>query len=340
MVFLSVRAYAGSGVILERLNRGKFSGNRVSQPAYIGLYEEGLLEERIQKAEEMLKKCRVCPRECGADRLAEEQGVCRTGARAMVSSYSPHFGEEDPLVGTGGSGTIFITNCNHLCAFCQNYDISHQGRGREVGPEVLAGLMVELKKSGCHNINFVSPSHVVPQILKALPYAIEAGLDVPLVYNSGGYDSIETLKLLDRVFDIYMPDFKFWDNEVAMKYCGIPDYQEKACEAIREMHRQVGDLEIDEQGLATRGLLVRHLVLPQGLAGTKQICSFLAEKISQGTYVNIMGQYHPSGEARDYPELSRALKRDELETAKQMALEVGLDRLDERRRRSFLVFSR
>ncbi|MBW2623798.1 MAG: radical SAM protein, partial [Deltaproteobacteria bacterium] len=291
----------------------------MSQPSYIKLYEEGLLEERIQKAAEMLKQCRVCPRECGVDRLAGEKGVCRTGSRAMVSSFSPHFGEEDPLVGTRGSGTIFITNCNHLCVFCQNYDISHLGQGQEVEPRILAGLMLELNKSGCHNINFVSPSHVVPQILEALPFAIEAGLNVPLVYNTGGYDSIETLRLLDRVFDIYMPDFKFWDNDVAMKYCRIPDYRERACEALVEMHWQAGDLALDEEGLATRGLLVRHLVLPRGLAETKSICSFLAEEISPATYVNIMGQYHPSGEASEYPELSRTLRRDELEAAKKMA---------------------
>ena len=304
----------------------------MGEPSYLALYKSGQLGERIVKAREMLKACRVCPRACGVDRLAGEIGVCRTGANAWVSSITPHFGEESPLVGAHGSGTIFFTHCNLLCLFCQNWDISHEGEGQGVGPEVLADLMMRLVRAGCHNINFVTPSHVVPQILEALPRAIKTGLNVPLVYNSGGYDAVETLRLLDGVVDIYMPDFKFWDNAVARKYLGLDDYRERAMEAILEMHRQVGDLTLDDRGIATRGLLVRHLVMPHGLAGTEEICRFLAEQVSPNTYINIMGQYHPCGRAREFPELSRALLASELQEARQMALRAGLSRLDDRRR--------
>jgi len=309
----------------------------VSQPSYLKLYENGLLEERIEKAREIMRECVLCPRQCHVDRTAGETGVCETGDRACVSSFNAHFGEEDPLVGTQGSGTIFFTHCNLLCLFCQNYDISHQGHGQEVEPEVLAGLMVELARAGCHNINFVTPTHVVPQILEALPIAIRAGLNRPLVYNSGGYDSVDTLKLLDGVFDIYMPDFKFWNNAAAKKYCGVSDYRERACEAILEMHRQVGDLAVDRNGVATQGLLVRHLVMPGDLAKTSEICRFLAQEVSPQTYVNIMGQYRPCGRAYEYPELSSSLSQSELRRAKEMAREAGLNRLDQRRRLAFVV---
>jgi len=309
----------------------------MSQPSYIKLYKNGLLGERIKKAWDILHECRLCPRECGVDRTAGETGICKTGVKACISSFNPHFGEEDPLVGSRGSGTIFFTHCNLLCLFCQNYEISHQGYGQEVEPEVLAGLMIDLARIGCHNINFVTPTHVVPQILEALPLAIRAGLNLPLVYNSGGYDSVETLKLLEGVFDIYMPDFKFWNNEAAKKYCNVNDYRERACEAILEMHRQVGDLEINSCGVATRGLLVRHLVMPNDLADTSAICHFLAQEISSQTYVNIMGQYHPCGRASEYPELARPLSGLELRQAQEIARKAGLKRLDQRRRPSFAV---
>jgi len=309
----------------------------VSQPSYLRLYESGLLEERIQKARELMLDCRLCPRQCGVDRTAGETGVCQTGTRAWVSSFNAHFGEEEPLVGSRGSGTIFFTHCNLLCLFCQNYDISHKGHGQKVEPEVLAGLMIELARAGCHNINFVTPTHVVPQILEALPMAIRAGLDRPLVYNSSGYDSVETLRLLDGIFDIYMPDFKFWDNEAARKYCGVSDYRERACEAILEMHRQVGDLDLDEDAVATRGLLVRHLVMPGDLAKTREICRFLADEVSTRTYINIMGQYHPCGRADEFQELTEPLTRSELRRAKEMARDAGLERLDQRRRLSFMI---
>lgn len=299
------------------------------RPAYLQLYEEGTLAERVRTAQALLESCRLCPRECGVDRLADERGFCRTGRLAVGSSYSPHFGEEDPLVGHHGSGTIFFTHCNLLCAFCQNYEISHLGEGEEISPGQLAKMMLDLQRSGCHNINFVSPSHVVAQILAALPLAVEGGLRIPLVYNTGGYDSVETLRLLDGVFDIYMPDIKFMDEGIAAKLCRAEDYPKRAQAAILEMHRQVGDLTL-EKGIAVRGLLVRHLVLPGGWAGTREAMRFLAEEVSPHTYVNIMSQYRPCGKARDFPPLDRRPARDELEEAERIAREEGIHRLDQR----------
>jgi putative pyruvate formate lyase activating enzyme len=272
----------------------------------------------------------MCPRQCKVDRLSEEKGVCRTGSKAVVSSYSPHFGEESPLVGSGGSGTIFITNCNLLCIFCQNFDISHLGQGIETSDGQLAAMMVSLQRQGCHNINFVTPSHVVAQILAALPKAIDKGLAVPLVYNSSGYDSVETLKLLDGVFDIYMPDFKFWHEESAKRYTKAPDYPERAKAAVKEMHCQVGDLELDEGGVAVKGLLVRHLVMPAGIKETREILRFLANEISKDTYVNVMDQYRPCGRATKFPPIDRRLTHEEFQKAMDAAREVGLIRLDER----------
>ena len=248
----------------------------------------------------------------------------------MVSSYARHFGEESPLVGTGGSGTIFITNCNLLCVFCQNYDISHLGQGLEASDGQFASMMVSLQRQGCHNINFVTPSHVVPQILAALPKAIGKGLQVPLVYNSSGYDSVETLKLLDGVFDIYMPDFKFWEGESAKRYARAPDYPEKARAALKEMYRQVGDLQLDDDGIAVKGLLVRHLVMPGARQETREIMGFLANEISKQTYVNVMDQYRPCGRAGDFPPIDRQPTHAEYQDAMAAASEVGLTRLDER----------
>jgi putative pyruvate formate lyase activating enzyme len=256
--------------------------------------------------------------------------MCRTGDKPVVSSYAPHFGEEDPLVGRHGSGTIFFTHCNLYCLFCQNYEISHGGEGEEVSVEDLAAAILYLQKRGCHNINFVTPSHQVYQILAALPLAIEGGLNVPLVYNTGGYDALETLQLLDGVVDIYMPDFKFWDSKVAGDLCQAEDYPEIACQAVKEMHRQVGDLVTDAGGVARRGLLVRHLVLPDDLAGTKEVMEFLARAISPNTYVNVMGQYRPCGRAEEHPILRKFLTTLEHEQAQQLAREAGLTRLDRR----------
>jgi putative pyruvate formate lyase activating enzyme len=309
------------------------------EPSYLKLHAQGLLQRRVDEALSRLTHCELCPRECGVDRTKGEKGFCRTGRYAVVSSYNPHFGEESPLVGTGGSGTIFFTHCNLLCVFCQNYERSHQGMGDEVGPQILGRMMVQLQNWGCHNVNFVTPSHVVPQILEALPVAIELGLRVPLVYNTGGYDKVETLRLLEDVFDIYMPDIKFMDPQVAKRFCKAPDYPEVVREAVKEMHRQVGDLLLDERGIAYRGLLVRHLVMPHGLAQTPQVMKYLADEISPNTYVNIMDQWRPCGEAHLHPDLSRRISRQEYEEALEAARSVGLHRLDDRvRARVFRLF--
>jgi len=297
------------------------------QPAYIETFEKGILQERKEQAFEQLKNCHLCPRNCAVDRTAGETGICKTGVRAVVASYAPHFGEEAPLVGRFGSGTIFFTHCNLLCNFCQNYDISHEAQGTEVSNAQLARIMLELQQMGCHNINFVTPSHVIPQILAALEIAIKNGLDIPLVYNTSGYDHVESLQLLNGIFDIYMPDFKFWDPKVAEETCNAPDYPDKVKVAIKEMHRQVGDLEIVD-GIAKKGLLVRHLVMPNDLADTKEIMHFLAENISLNTYVNIMPQYRPYGNVFDNTDLSRSITNEEYENAIEFAKMAGLSRFD------------
>ena len=298
------------------------------EPSYLRLYREGKLKDRIDRAVELMGDCSLCPRECHIDRLSGEYGFCRTGAKARVASLHAHFGEESPLVGTGGSGTIFFMSCNLLCYFCQNYDISHDAGGGEVGPKDLADMMLSLQRRGCHNINFVTPSHVVPQILQGLLSAIERGLKVPLVYNTGGYDKVETLEILEDVFDIYMPDLKFWDARWSEKFCRAPDYRKIATAAIKEMHRQVGDLLIDESGIAEKGLLVRHLVMPNDVANTKEVMTFLADKISEDTYVNVMDQYHPCGKATLDPAINRRLTRKEYVEAVRISREAGLHRLD------------
>jgi putative pyruvate formate lyase activating enzyme len=296
--------------------------------SYVALYRQGELNQRVQQAREILKSCQVCPHCCQINRLEGELGKCRTGARALVSSYGPHFGEEAPLVGRGGSGTIFLTNCNLKCVFCQNYSVSQLGEGREVTTEELATMMLSLQKRGCHNINLVSPTHVVPQILEALELAVAEGLFVPLVYNSGGYDSVETLKLLEGIVDIYMPDMKYSDDEIARQYSGIDNYPLVNRAAVKEMHRQVGDLELDERGIAIKGLLVRHLVLPRGLAGTEETTRFLARELSLNTYLNVMAQYHPCHQAFRFPLLSRAITREEFAEAVDLARQQGLKRLN------------
>jgi putative pyruvate formate lyase activating enzyme len=289
----------------------------------------------VESALAVLEECRLCPRSCGANRAGGEVGQCRTGRQALVSSAGPHFGEEAPLVGSGGSGTIFFTWCNLRCRFCQNYSISQMGDGRPVSKEELAGAMLSLQRQGCHNINFVSPTHVVPQILEALEIAAGSGLSVPLVYNSGGYDSVETLRLLDGVVDIYMPDMKYGGEDAGRRFSGIEDYPDRNREAVREMHRQVGDLALDDDGVAVRGLLVRHLVLPRGLAGTAEVCSFLSREVSADTYINVMDQYRPCYKALDVPELSRSLTGEEFTEAVRIARHSGLHRLDRVESRSF-----
>jgi putative pyruvate formate lyase activating enzyme len=296
--------------------------------AYLNLLESGELERRAVEAYQRLENCVTCAWECRVDRLAGKLGICQTGASAYVSSYGPHLGEEDPLRGWRGSGTIFFTRCNLRCQFCQNHDISQTHSGYPVDAFRLAEIMLELQAMGCHNINLVSPSHVVPQILAALLVATKAGLNLPIVYNTGGYDSLETLKLLDGVIDIYMPDMKYASERIARRYSKIPHYPQTNQAAVLEMHRQVGDLQINQDGIATRGLLVRHLVLPNDLAGTAEIVRFLAERVSTNTYLNVMSQYRPAFNARQFPKLSRPLKGEEYRQAVQMAHAAGLERLD------------
>ncbi len=306
------------------------------QPAYLKLLHSGELARRVEAAYEHMKSCDLCAWKCRANRLAGQTGVCKTGEKALVSSYFPHMGEEDCLRGWRGSGTIFFVRCNMRCQYCQNHDISRpDAEGLAVEPEDLAAMMLELQAQGCHNINFVSPSHVVAPILAAVLIAAQAGLRLPLVYNTGGYDSPQALALLDGVIDIYMPDMKYSDAVIGRRYSKIPDYPRHNRRAVREMHRQVGDLVIDPQtGLARRGLLVRHLVLPGGLAGTKAIMRFLAKQVSPDTYVNIMGQYRPAYRAahEDMGPLSRPVTMSEVIEARRIAEEVGLHRFDDRRR--------
>ena len=301
------------------------------QPGYIHLSGSGELEERARRAHEILRDCVVCPQQCRVNRIEDEQGFCRTGLLPTVSSYSPHFGEEPPLVGRNGSGTIFFAGCNMRCEFCQNYEISQCGLGYAVSCEDLAGIMLRLQDRGCHNINFVSPSHVVPQILHAVAIAAGRGLTVPLVYNSGGYDSVETLRLLDGVIDIYMPDAKYGRDDVAWELSHARDYTAHMQAALVEMHRQVGDLVI-EDGLAVRGMIIRHLVLPGNLANSEVVMKFIAEKISRNSYVNIMAQYRPAWRAAEggrspvLAALQRPITAREYDYAIRCAQESGLSR--------------
>jgi putative pyruvate formate lyase activating enzyme len=295
------------------------------KPGYLKLQKEELLE-RVKLLEEILKECRLCPRECRVNRLEGELGFCKAGNKLKVSSVFPHFGEEQPLVGSKGSGTIFLTHCNLKCVFCQNYDISHLGEGNRVSQEEMAGFMIGLQKRGCHNINFVTPTHYCPQIIAALPRAIEMGLNIPLVYNCGGYESLEVIKILSGIIDIYMPDCKFSDGAVAGKYAQAPDYPQVVREVLKEMHRQVGDLQINVRGIAEKGLLIRHLVIPNGLAGTKELMDFIAGEISPHSYVNVMEQYHPEYQAYQFPEIARRVSLDEFLDARRMTSKAGLYR--------------
>jgi putative pyruvate formate lyase activating enzyme len=300
-------------------------------PCYLEAHAQGVLRERIERAEAALRACALGPRACGVARAAGEQGHCLVGAAAEIASAGPHHGEEAPLVGRGGSGTIFLASCNLRCVFCQNYDISQQERGQLVSARVLGELMVRLQEHGCHNINFVTPSHQVPAILAALPFAIERGLTVPLVYNTSGYDSLATLALSDGIFDIYLPDLKTLDEACARRYLRAADYPEVVKAALREMHRQVGNLVLDADGIATRGILLRHLVMPAGLAATRAALCFVRDELSPDTYMNIMAQYHPAGETAQHPAIDRPVTRAEHQHALDLAAEVGVTRLDERR---------
>lgn len=295
------------------------------------LYDSGELRYRIDCGLDSMKHCTLCPRGCGADRLAGEIGFCGVGAEAHVSSYGPHFGEEDVLVGQHGSGTIFFTSCNLRCCFCQNHEISFStGEGRVVSSEELAGIMLHLQEEGCHNINLVTPSHQVVAILAAIETALGRGLDIPLVYNCGGYEGEEALSLLDGVVDIYMPDFKFWHHESARKYCGAGDYPDVARRSVLEMYRQVGDLVVDKAGHGSRGLLVRHLLMPGCQEETQRILGFLADEVSPTTSVNIMDQYRPCAGSDRFEELGHGVAVDEFQQAKECADHLGLKRLDDK----------
>jgi putative pyruvate formate lyase activating enzyme len=301
-------------------------------PGYLELLATGELESRTEKASALLQECTICPRECRVNRPDGETGFCKTGVRAQVSSFGPHFGEEPELVGRGGSGTIFISHCNLACEFCQNYAISQCGHGRETSPEDCAAMMLSLQRQGCHNINIVTPSHVVPQLLDAVSLAAVQGLHIPLVYNSGGYDSVKTLKILDGIFDIYMPDAKYGRDEIGLALSHAQDYVPVMKQALKEMHRQVGDLVV-EQGVASRGLIIRHLVLPANLADSEIVLKFIADEISRDSYVNIMVQYRPAWHATEiadrnpaFRSLRRPISMDEYRSAIDYAKKVGLHR--------------
>jgi putative pyruvate formate lyase activating enzyme len=302
------------------------------EPAYLALHRQGELARRAETALAQLSRCRVCPRECDVDLLADVQAVCGNGRYARIASFAPHFGEENPLRGTRGSGTIFFAGCNLRCVFCQNYDISQGKSGATVPPEALAEMMLHLQDLGCHNINFVTPEHVVPQILEALVIAVDDGLHLPLVYNTSAYDSLDSLRLLDGIVDIYMPDFKLWDADLAHRYLKARDYPAAARQAIQEMQRQVGDLQLDEQGIARRGVLLRHLVMPGLVEDTAVIMRFLADEVSPNLYLNLMAQYYPAHKVsrQKYSKINRRLQSEEYRQAYQAALDAGLWRFDER----------
>lgn len=300
--------------------------DRIYEPGYLSLIDTGELKHRTERLYERLKECDICPRKCRKNRTIGQIGKCRSRLLPMISSASAHFGEEPPLVGRRGSGTIFFTNCNLMCIYCQNYDISRQKKGREVDISTLAKIMLHLQEEGCHNINLVSPSHFVPQIVAAIHEAALARLSIPIVYNTGGYDSIETLRELDGIIDIYMPDFKYWKNEFAVRYSGAQGYCDVAKEALREMHRQVGILKTDASGIAYRGVLIRHLVLPNDIAGTRDVIDFIAKEISIDSYVNIMDQYRPCFMAFRREELNRGITGQEYRSAIQIAKTAGLHR--------------
>lgn len=284
------------------------------------------LRERAKRLLSLQKACILCPRECGAHRLDGDFGVCRATDQVLVSSASPHYGEEPPLVGSGGSGTIFFTSCNLKCQYCQNYDISQLRMGRPASIERLADTMVSLESLGCHNINLVTPTHYVPQIVEALAIAAEHGLAIPIVYNCGGYESVATLRLLEHIVDIYMPDVKYSSNEIARRYSGARDYWDVVRPAVREMYRQVGDLELDSRGVAVRGMIIRHLVLPNGLAGSRAVLEFIAGHVSMEAYVNIMDQYRPLHHAHKIPPLNRGITREEYDGVLMLARSAGLHR--------------
>ena len=307
---------------MDTITSGEF------EPVYLRTLGSGALGKKVSNAYETLRKCRLCARYCEVDRTSGEKGYCGLTDHAVVSSFGPHYGEEKPLVGKGGSGTIFLSSCNLLCIFCQNYDISHHKDGERMSPLEISSLMLQLQKGGCHNINFVTPTHQMPFLIDALQIAAGKGLKIPVVWNCGGYESMESLQILEGIVDIYMPDFKFWREEPSLSYCNAKDYPERARIAITEMHRQVGDLQLDENDNALRGLLIRHLVMPENLCGTKDMMKWIAENLSPATYVNVMAQYRPCFEAYRFKEISRRVTDEEFGQALLWARDCRL-RLDQ-----------
>ena len=295
-------------------------------PLYLEKLTLPELQRRAEELHKLLEVCRICPNECMARRSEGETGECHSTDEVIISSVGPHYGEEPPLVGSMGSGTIFLTNCNLSCEFCQNYDISHLGIGEKVSIEDLARSMLKLQQRGCHNINFVTPTHFTPRIVDALILAVEKGLELPIVYNCGGYESVETLKLLENIIDIYMPDIKYSIDENALKFSGVQNYWEVVTDAVKEMHRQVGDLKISKRGIAQRGLLIRHLVLPNDIAGSKKVIDFIVDEISTNSYLNIMDQYHPTYNAFKYERLNRRITPAEYKEVIDYAFSKGLRR--------------
>jgi len=295
------------------------------EPSYLKLHRIGELEQRVAALHKILEKCELCPRKCGTNRLAGEKGYCRSGKELKISSYGPHFGEEPEITGIEGSGTIFLTNCNLLCVYCQNYEISHIGYGTEVSVDEAAEIMLRLQGMGCHNINLVTPTHYAPQLVEAVSIAAGRGLKLPIFWNCSGYENVETLKLLEDIVDLYKPDMKYGALEPSKKYSNAPDYFERCREAVKEMHRQVGDLKVNSRKVATRGLLIRHLVLPNGLAGSEKVLDFIAN-LSKESYVNIMDQYRPEGRACEYKELNRRSTSVEYDAVVDYARKLGLHR--------------
>ncbi len=319
-----------SSEFVQASTKSHFSEKKANKyPSYLELEERGILSERVKKLNSIYENCHLCPRDCRVNRTKGETGKCKATSKVKVSSAFPHFGEESPLVGKGGSGTIFFSNCSLRCVFCQNYKISIEGEGVEISDERLAATMIKLQKMGCHNINLVTPTHYVPNIINALQKAIGKGLHIPLVYNTSGYETLDTLQLLDGIVDIYLPDCKYVDPENASKYTGETyNYPYYAKLALKEMHRQVGVLKVGQRGIAVRGLMIRHLILPNNIAGTDKFLKFVAENFPKTTYLNLMAQYKPEYKAFEYPELSRRIKRSEYAEVLRLARKYGLTRLD------------
>ncbi len=326
---------AGSSFFVSRFSSAskkwlfKADEGEKDYPGFLALEREGLLSERIEKLYAIYEDCHLCPRNCRVNRIKGETGVCQATAKVKISSAFPHFGEERPLVGKGGSGAIFFSNCSLRCVFCQNYTVSIEGEGVEISDEQLAETMIKVQSFGCHNINLVTPTHYVPSIVKALKRAIRLGLKIPLVYNTSGYEMLEVLVLLDGVIDIYLPDLKYMQPAFSSKYSsGAYNYPYYAKLAIKEMHRQVGELKLDKTRIAVKGLMLRHLIMPNRVSGTEDFIKFVAREVSPTTYVNLMSQYRPEYKAMEYPDISRRIKRSEHAEALEWARKYGLTRLD------------